>query len=46
MRENERSDPQKKKKKNKTKNKKTNDHPQAELGLPHMWPELGSNSQQ
>ena len=22
------------------------DHPQAELGLPHMWPELGSNSQQ
>ena len=22
------------------------DHPQAELGLPHMWHELGSNSQQ
>ena len=21
------------------------DHPQAELGLSHMWPELGSNSQ-
>ena len=22
---------------------KTPDHPQAELGLSHMWPELGSN---
>ena len=21
------------------------DHPQAELGLPHLWPELGSNTQ-
>ena len=25
---------------------KTSDHPQAELGLSHMWPELGSNPQQ
>ena len=24
---------------------KTTDHPQAELGLSHMWPELGSNPQ-
>ena len=23
--------------------KKTPDHPQAEFGLSHMWPELGSN---
>ena len=23
----------------------TPDHPQAELGLSHMWPELGSNPQ-
>ena len=25
--------------------KKTPDHPQAELSLSHMWPELGSNPQ-
>ena len=25
---------------------KTPDHPQAELGLTHMWPKLGSNPQQ
>ena len=25
--------------------RKTPDHPQANLGLPHMWPELGSNPQ-
>ena len=31
--------PEKKKKQK----KKTPDHPQAELGLFHMWPELGSN---
>ena len=24
---------------------KTPDHPQAEIGLSHMWPELGSNPQ-
>ena len=24
---------------------KSPDHPQAELGLSHMWPELGSNPQ-
>ena len=26
--------------------KKTPNHPEAELGLPHMWPELDSNPQQ